>query len=307
MNGVIVPLLTTLKEDGRFDEQSQRHLVENLVERGITTFFAFGYSGEYKFLPFDVRMAAMKGVAGIVKELKLASGEDVTLVMGVNGKNIAEVATYSTYVNKLGVDGLVLQPSSVPHSHQDSMRILRNNAPGKPFYLYVNPETAIDGNETLPPTTINAFRIWPEFAGVKVTTNIDSFHDYAGALYNSSRGLYIGSALDMFKIDFTNTADLEEKLPDGVITCPGNIFPEHWLKAWIMREGTLDTLARLHSKFVEYENIWKGLPSGRCDIASAKNHLVRNGIIASDFNYAKKLTSEDRVYLDQQYEYFSMD
>ncbi len=105
LHGIIVPLVTPLKADGRVDEKSLRNLANHVVDGGVNGIFVMGTTGEFQYLPFEQQRLAIGTVADEV-------GDRTLVVAGVTGKSVEETIRNVTVISSLSKtpDALVVAP-----------------------------------------------------------------------------------------------------------------------------------------------------------------------------------------------------
>ncbi|SHJ78581.1 dihydrodipicolinate synthase family protein [Desulfofundulus thermosubterraneus] len=99
--GVIPPMLTIFKEDGSFDWEGNKALIEHLLRGGVHGIFVLGSSGEFSHLSVDERKEfaefAVNYIAG-----------RVPVVVGTSSCNTREVVELTQHAREIGADGAVI-------------------------------------------------------------------------------------------------------------------------------------------------------------------------------------------------------
>jgi len=101
LRGIITPLLTLYREDGRIDEPALRRLVRTQVEAGIGGLFAMGSSGEFCLLSDAERLRA----TGIIVEE--AAGR-LPCVMGAIAESVPRVLDLARHATTAGAGAIVV-------------------------------------------------------------------------------------------------------------------------------------------------------------------------------------------------------
>jgi len=170
-----------------------------------------------------------------------------------------------------------------------------------PIYLYANPDTAIN-KEVVTPGLVRGIAPLNRFYGAKVSMPFPKFKQYCSAA-NNEWGIYIGNALDMFKA-FSKKGSLKTA-PKGVVTGPGNVFPNAWKRAWdLCQDYDPDKVKSLKAEFRSFNKLCEGTPSRRDAVAVFKYALHLNGILSSPTctQKTKPLTVRDERYLRSKFQ-----
>jgi dihydrodipicolinate synthase/N-acetylneuraminate lyase len=299
LEGVIIPVVTALKENGNFDESSQVKLLDYVADNGADAVLSLGLTGEAQYLPFNERLKVMRVTAETVQAIK-RQGTKLKLVLGINGNgnHYGEIIKNAYHASKFPIDGVVLQLSRIPDAIDYAVLLEDIRKVSEiPIYLYANPQTAVNNREIITPDTIEEFSLMENVWGIKVSDEYEMLQKYCEATEEADFGVYIGNAMDMFRA-FGNGVQLR-KPPIGVITGPGNAFPEEWARAWELRNNTGEERERLFSLFTRFRDLYYSMPGGKDTIAAIKFTLYEGGILDSPQCAGKNLSKEDKKYLSK--------
>ncbi|ABB14175.1 4-hydroxy-tetrahydrodipicolinate synthase [Carboxydothermus hydrogenoformans] len=99
--GVIPPMLTIFKEDGTFDWEGNKALIDFLINGGVHGIFVLGSSGEFSHLNAEERKEFAKFVVDYV------AGR-VPVLVGTGSSNTKEVVELTKHAKEIGADGVVV-------------------------------------------------------------------------------------------------------------------------------------------------------------------------------------------------------
>jgi arabinose-5-phosphate isomerase len=305
INGVCVPVVTALDEQGRFDPAGQERLVGFLVRGehgsgGAQALFTNGTSGEWHHLAREVRLQVTETV-----HYALSGGRGPRLWAGVNDRAAGGVVANLEHAVKLGAAAAVVAPLAVEDIPGAGALFHRHIGPlyarlgrGLPIFLYDNPDVyRLGRQDRLRTREVKQLARLDYVCGVKVTADARTAGNYLkGARNFKARhefGVYLGRAMQAFQF-FTPAHGPWDQLrerwrrfwvaaeaPQGVVPLSANLFPGAWRRAWAAcvagdREamaGYYGALGRLHEAF-RFGPLHKG-------IACVKCALAEEGILAS--------------------------
>ena len=162
--GIVVPIVTPLTPDGRFNEPAYRSLIDYLADNGIHGVFPFGTTGE--FYAFD------QGFYDHMLEVtKDAVRGRMAIYAGANHITTRGAAAIAKAVERVGgIDALsVLTPMFVSQTQQEVYEYYREIAAetSLPIIIYNNrPKT----NVTVEPATVAKLAEIENIIGVKDST-----------------------------------------------------------------------------------------------------------------------------------------
>jgi arabinose-5-phosphate isomerase len=304
VQGLVVPMITALDAEGRFDPVSQERLVAYLAQgeagAGALALFSNGTSGEWSRLDAAVRLKVTE-----CAHYGLAGGRGPRLWAGINDKAAGVVVANLEHALKLGASAAVLAPLAVEDVRDVGALFHRHISPlyqrlgkGLPLFLYDNPDVYRRGRQDrLRTREVKQLARLDYVCGVKVTADARAAGNYLkGARNHKARhefGIYLGRALQAFPF-FTPSrgpvGNLRERwrrfwvapeAPQGVVPLSGNLFPSAWRRAWdacvagdlVRMDAFRDVLGRLEEAFV-YGGVFLG-------VACVKAALAEEGLLAS--------------------------
>ena len=179
--GIVVPIVTPVTSDGKFDEKAYRSLIDYLADNGIHGVFPFGTTGE--FYAFD--LGFYKNVLEVTKD---AVKGRMDIYAGANDITTAGAAKIAKAVESVGgIDALsVLTPMFVSQTQYEVAEYYRGVASetSLPIIIYNNkPKT----NVTVEPATV---------AKLAEVENIIGVKDSTGDMTNSEEYLRLTRGLD---------------------------------------------------------------------------------------------------------------
>lgn len=183
--GIVVPVVTPLTKDGKFDEKAYRGLIDYLADNGIHGVFPFGTTGE--FYAFD--MGFYREMLEVTKD---AVHGRMHIYAGANHITTKGAVQIAKEVEKVGgIDALsVLTPMFVSQTQDEVYKYYRTIAgeTGLPIIIYNNkPKT----NVTVEPATVAKLAEIDNIIGVK---------DSTGDMTNTEEYLRLTRGMDNFHV-----------------------------------------------------------------------------------------------------------
>ena len=183
--GIVVPIVTPLTAEGRFDEKAYRSLIDYLANNGIHGVFPFGTTGE--FYAFD--QGFYNNVLEITKD---AVASRMAIYAGANHITTMGAAQIAKAVEKVGgIDALsVLTPMFISQTQNEVYEYFREIASetSLPIIIYNNkPKT----NVTVEPATA---------ARLAEIDNIIGIKDSTGDMTNTEEYLRLTRGMDNFYV-----------------------------------------------------------------------------------------------------------
>ena len=162
--GIVVPVVTPIDQNGKFDEKAYRGLIDYLADNGISGVFPFGTTGE--FYAFD-----MGFYANVLEVTKDAVAGRMAIYAGANDISTAGAARIAKAVENVGgIDALsVLTPMFISQTQDEVYAFYRDIAAetSLPIIIYNNrPKT----NITVEPKTVAKLAEIENIVGVKDST-----------------------------------------------------------------------------------------------------------------------------------------
>ena len=162
--GIVVPIVTPVTKDGKFDEKAYRGLIDYLADNGIHGVFPFGTTGE--FYAFDLDF-----YTHLLEVTKDAVAGRMDIYAGANDITTRGAAKIAEAVEKVGgIDALsVLTPMFISQTQDELYKYYEGvaKATSLPIIMYNNkPKT----NVTIEPATVARLAEIPNIIGVKDST-----------------------------------------------------------------------------------------------------------------------------------------
>ena len=161
--GIIIPVITPVDAQGKFNEPVYRQLIDFWADRGIDGVFPFGTTGE--FYAFDNEV--YRHVLEVTKD---AVRGRMAVYAGANHITTAGAVELAKIAEEVGVDALsVLTPMFVSQTQDDLLAYYTTiaNATSLPIIIYNNkPKT----NVTVAPETVRKLAQIKNIVGVKDST-----------------------------------------------------------------------------------------------------------------------------------------
>lgn len=162
--GIVVPIVTPVTADGKFNEAAYRDLIEYLASNGIHGVFPFGTTGEF----YAHDLAFYENVLRVTKDAVAGRMDIYAGANDITTKGAAKIA--KAVENVGGIDALsVLTPMFVSQTQQEVYEYYREIASetSLPIIIYNNkPKT----NVTVEPATVAKLAEIDNIIGVKDST-----------------------------------------------------------------------------------------------------------------------------------------
>ena len=183
--GIVVPIVTPVTKEGKFDEKAYRKLIDYLADNGIHGVFPFGTTGE--FYAFDLGF-----YTNVLEVTKDAVAGRMDIYAGANDITTGGAAKIARAVEKVGgIDALsVLTPMFISQTQQELYEYYREvaEATSLPIIMYNNkPKT----NVTIEPATAARLAQIDNIIGVK---------DSTGDMTNTEEYLRLTRGMDNFHV-----------------------------------------------------------------------------------------------------------
>jgi 4-hydroxy-tetrahydrodipicolinate synthase len=239
LDGVIVALLTPVSQAGRVDHGALRHLVERLVDRGVTGVSPLGSTGEGYSLDLEQRLAVVDTVARAVPA-------GMPVIPGVFAHNheqaVAEVAAYAGHG---GTAVLAAPPAYYPLSAAEQQGYFSRlaDAAALPLVIYNIP---VFTKIQIAPAAAVALAAHPRVAGLK-----DSGRDLGYATELLDAVAASGAGADFSVLTGTDSLLVSYLLAGarGTICADANIVPELVVAVYeAVRAGKVDDALRLEAR-----------------------------------------------------------
>ena len=211
--GIIIPVITPVDAQGKFNEPVYRQLIDFWADRGIDGVFPFGTTGE--FYAFDNEV--YRHVLEVTKD---AVRGRMAVYAGANHITTAGAVELAKIAEEVGVDALsVLTPMFVSQTQDELLAYYTTiaNATSLPIIIYNNkPKT----NVTVAPETVRKLAQIKNIVGVK---------DSTGDMTNTEEYIRLTSDLPDFRVLVGRDTLIYAGLcygAAGAITSCANIAPD---------------------------------------------------------------------------------
>lgn len=184
-HGIVVPIVTPVTQDGKFNEKAYRDLIEYLASSGIHGVFPFGTTGEF----YAHDMGFYREVLAVTKDAVRGRMDIYAGANNITTRGAVEIAKAVEQVG--GVDALsVLTPMFVSQTQYEVSEYYREIASetNLPIIIYNNrPKT----NVTVEPATVAKLAEIDNIIGVK---------DSTGDMTNTEEYLRLTRGMDNFHV-----------------------------------------------------------------------------------------------------------
>ena len=230
----LTPAITLFHEDGTLDFESQAHLFNNLIEKGIDGILVEGSSSEFFAMPMDQRreMAdfAIRQVDHRVK-----------LIIGTSHMVANEIVNFSNYCLDAGADAVMILPPYYFHFGPEALLQYYDRLARQihgPIYIYNFPDNT---GYTIPAETVAKLaQLHSNIVGMKDTVSgMDHTRELIKTVKSRIPDFEIYSGFD------DNFAHNVLAGGDGCIGALSNVVPEictAWVRAF--RENDLESIAK---------------------------------------------------------------
>ena len=230
----LTPAITLFHEDGTLDFESQAHLFNNLIEKGIDGILVEGSSSEFFAMPMDQRreMAdfAIRQVDHRVK-----------LIIGTSHMVANEIVNFSNYCLDAGADAVMILPPYYFHFGPEALLQYYDRLARQihgPIYIYNFPDNT---GYTIPAETVAKLaQLHSNIVGMKDTVSgMDHTRELIKTVKSRIPNFEIYSGFD------DNFAHNVLAGGDGCIGALSNVVPEictAWVRAF--RENDLEGIAK---------------------------------------------------------------
>lgn len=184
-HGIVVPIVTPVTQDGKFNEKAYRDLIEYLASSGIHGVFPFGTTGEF----YAHDMGFYREVLAVTKDAVRGRMDIYAGANNITTRGAVEIAKAVERVG--GIDALsVLTPMFVSQTQYEVYEYYREIASetSLPIIIYNNrPKT----NVTVEPATVAKLAEIDNIIGVK---------DSTGDMTNTEEYLRLTRGMDNFHV-----------------------------------------------------------------------------------------------------------
>jgi dihydrodipicolinate synthase/N-acetylneuraminate lyase len=320
--GLNVPTVTVVDDAGHVLADEQRQVIRHVMQQGsgADVIFGNGTTGEWNRLPNAERLRLIEITIDEVRQSGrwsvVGGRQKVEVWIGVNGSTRAEVLTNFDAAIQLGADAAVIAPLAINDLEEgditrfflrDLNDLLEASGRDLPVFLYDNAD--INAPQYNKPRVahirthiVKDLSRLPWVRGIKVSASRRVLGNYTKAALHFKQpgefGIYIGNAMLIF--DWfrprrgvlgrgqagVNEWLLNDALPVGVVSGPGNVLPREWQKAWRVcwagDDELMDVYADLCQRFEAMTEF--GVSGGQYVgkmLACLKYALALDGVITS--------------------------
>lgn len=314
--GLSIPSITVLDPEGRVIEDQQRRLFRYNVQagRGADILFGVGTTGEYNRIQNHERQRLIRILSDettqINRDLTARRQKPVAGWAGVTAETRALTLANIACALESQADAVVLAPLSirdiddvVSFFHREINDLFEKRGASLPIFLYDNRDIAVDPRrDHIRTFDVKRLSRLPYVFGIKVSASRRVLGNYMrGASHYNDQGdfaIYIGNAMLIFDVfhlehslagrvrEYWNRFLMHDTVPVGVVSGPGNVFPQEWKRAWYACcTGDVLLTAAYRKVFEAFERVRCFLKNGKAvnkDLACFKYALVLEGVIDAD-------------------------
>lgn len=284
--GVVIPMITPLKEDGSLDEDSLASFTQYLLKAGVHGLYPNGTNGESLLLTQGER----DRVAEIVAQ---ENGHKLPLFIQSGSMSTAETRAHVRHAVKIGADGVgIMSPAFFPMDEEALFQYYSQAMEGIPadFPVYVYNIPGCTTNDVSPALLARLMETFPNVVGIKYSCpDLMRIEDY---LLKSSRCPQVLIGCDSLFLQCLATGGV------GTVTGPGSIFHERFTRLYRQyQEGDWKGAEETQRQIVRLDRAMAGIPG----IPALKALLKMRGIIRTDVCRAplRPLTQEEYRILEQ--------
>ena len=246
IKGVIVPILTPMREDGTINSEELVNQIERLIDAGIHGIFVLGTNGEGYILDEDEKTEVIRVAVNTV------NGR-VPVYAGTGCVSTRDTVRMSRKAKELGADVLsIITPSFAAASQEELIRHYEAvaNTVDMPILLYNIP--ARTGN-ALAPATVQKLSQVPNIIGVKDSSgNFDNILQYIEKTRGGEKPFTVLSGNDSL-ILWTLLAGGK-----GAIAGCANVFPHTMVSIYEkFTAGDLEGARRAQDSIRPFRDIFK--------------------------------------------------
>jgi dihydrodipicolinate synthase/N-acetylneuraminate lyase len=240
-HGIFPVVPTPLHEDGSFDPEGARRLLDFMVASGVHGLYALGTTGEEMLLPFSTRVQVARTMAQI-------NAGRLPLLMGAGSYGVQDALEFFDAVKDCRIDGVHVIPYDHKLSDAAVERFFSQLADRSPFplWMYHNP----DRGRPIPIPVAAKLKNHPNIVGAKV----------AGYSYRYHIGLFMLQD-ENFQCLGSGTSQFLSMMALGGTahtTSDAASFPELILELY--RTYTQESLSRAREKMFEILRFMATMP-----------------------------------------------
>jgi dihydrodipicolinate synthase/N-acetylneuraminate lyase len=272
LDGIIIPVITPLNEEGNVDLESTRKLTDYLIKGGVHTLFILGTTGEGPLLPLDEQVKFAETV------VEHTDGR-LPVIAGISETSSARVLDVVKKLTPTGLDAFV---STLPYydntNVEEQIRYFEILADKSeiPISIYDNPYKA---GQVLDDKVIVELKDHDNVIGLKdSSSNIRKFRERVEKFGSDSKFAFVLGHSDVIDLSIYFGAA-------GVVPSDAHLFPElcvsiydnaaagNWTEAEKLQRELNTKRVELYSKYPK---------NSRANNKVCKKVLVEKDIIKSD-------------------------
>lgn len=218
LKGIIPPMVTPLKENGKLDDKGLQRLIEHLISGGVHGIFLLGSNGEAPSLTYALRKEL------ITKACNYIDGR-VPILVGITDTSFEGSIDIATYSKEAGADAVVIAP---------------------PYYFPISQDEMIDYLESLVPELPLPFMMYNMPSCTKLQLSLETVQrakelGAIGIKDSSGDITYLHELLEKFRSspEFSIIVGTESFLPEtikhgghGAVAGGANFFPELFVELY---------------------------------------------------------------------------
>lgn len=233
LKGIIVPMVTPLKENGAIDFESAGRIVRHLLSGGVHGIFVLGTTGEAQCLTVSEK-------ADLIEAVGREIGGKVPYIAGVTDASLGNVLELSRIAENAGACGVVSTP---PYYYTPSQSEIRTwflsiaELQGLPVYMYNMPSHV---KVSIEPETVASLASHPNIRGLKDSSHNMTYFQTLSYLTREEKdfSLYVGPEEQTAQAVLLGAA--------GGVNGGANMFPELYVNIYnAALSSDLDTVRRL--------------------------------------------------------------
>ena len=265
--GVVVPLVTPLRDRETLDADGMKRMIEYVITGGVNAIFILGSTGEGPALHWELRRETVKTT------VELTAGR-VPLLVNISCDSAEESIRFAGFCEKHGVDAVVASPPCyLPYQDDELIEFYRilTNRTNLPVYVYNMPEL------TKVSISLNALEQILELPGVAGVKDSSGDLEFFRALTEKFAGR---KELSIFMGPDALTRQALALGADGGVNSGANFRPEIYSGLYrSMKAGNQIDADHFQKEILELQKIYQVRPGSPGVIRGLKRVLSEKGLI----------------------------
>lgn len=267
LRGVVIPMITPMKENGTVDDASLRDFTNYLVAAGSNALYPNGTNGESLLMTKQER----EYIAEVIAE---TNNHRLPLFIQCGSMTTAETATHAKHAAAIGADGVgIMSPAFFGMDEESLFRYYAAAIEGLPkdFPVYVYNIPGCTTNDVKPALLRRLMDSYQNVVGIKYSSpDLMRAEDY---LNTDGRAPELLIGCDSLFLQCMMTGGV------GTVTGPGSIFYERFNRLYRQfKDGDFTGAMETQKKIVETDRKLAGIPG----IPALKHLLKLRGVIRTD-------------------------